>query len=324
MKREFAFVSSPHICDNSSTRKIMQDVLIAMLPAVVAGALVFGVRALLVLAVSLVSCVGFEALIRAVRRQHQTIQDLSAAVTGVLLALTLPASVSYVAVVIGSFFAIVVVKELFGGIGRNLFNPALAARAFLFIFPAEMVRYGAPGAALSLGNTVDVVSMSTPLHHMRMPALPEVSLGDMFLGRIGGCIGEISVLAILLGLAYLLVRRVISWRIPVCYVGTVALLTVLFPRADASPVLWMAYQVMGGGLLLGAVFMATDYTSSPVTVGGQVYYAVGCGLLTVLIRYFGLYPEGVTYAILTMNLCARGLDRLNVARRFGRRTGGAQ
>lgn len=324
MKQQFGFVSSPHIRDKSCTRNIMQDVLIATIPAIVAGGLMFGVRSLLVLAVSLVSCIGFEALVRVIRRRPQTVGDLSAAVTAVLFALTLPATVSYTAVVAGSFFAIVVVKELFGGIGRNLVNPALAARAFLFIWPEQMVRFAAPGTALSLGNTADIVSTATPLHHMRMPALPEASLLDMFLGRIGGSIGEISVLAILLGLGYLLIRRVISWRIPVCYLGTVVLLTLVFPRSDASPLIWMAYQVMGGGLMLAAVFMATDYATSPITARGQIFYAIGCGLLTVLIRYYGLYPEGVTYAILIMNLCARGIDRLCIAKRFGITKGGAQ
>ncbi|MEG0875763.1 MAG: RnfABCDGE type electron transport complex subunit D [Oscillospiraceae bacterium] len=322
MKKEFAFASSPHIRDKASTQKIMLDVLIALLPALVAGTLIFGLRSLLVASVSVASCMGFEALVRALRHERQTVSDLSAAVTGLLLALTLPASVSYVAIVLGAFFAIVVVKEIFGGLGHNLVNPALGARALLFIFPQQLVRFGAPGAALSLGNTVDVISSATPLHSMQMPALPDATLLDMFLGKIGGCIGEVSALAILIGLAYLLIRRVISWRIPVCFVGTVAVLSLIFARGDASPIMWMSYSVLGGGLLLGAVFMATDYVTSPVSPWGQVLYAVGCGGLTVLIRYFGLYPEGVTYAILAMNFCARGIDRLCAKRQFGRVKGG--
>jgi electron transport complex protein RnfD len=215
--------------------------------------------------------------------------------------------VPYWQVVLGSFFAIVFVKCLCGGLGQNIFNPALAARAMLMVvFPMGLTRY--------VG--VDGVSAATPLHHMVMPALPEESVLDMFLGNCPGSIGEISALALLLGGAYLVYRKVISLRIPVAYLGTVAVLTLIFGKTY-NHFSWMLYSLFSGGLMLGAIFMATDYATSPATPVGQVIYGVGCGVLTVIFRYFGLFPEGVTYAILLMNAVVWFIDRHTAMRRFG-------
>ena len=210
-------------------------------------------------------------------------------------------------------FAIVFVKSLCGGLGQNIFNPALAARAFvLMLFPVALTRYA----------EVDGVSSATPLHHMVMPALPEESLMDMFLGNCPGSMGEISALALLLGGAYLVYRKVISARIPAAYLGTMAVLTLVFSKTG-DPLRWMGYSLLSGGVMLGAIFMATDYATSPATPMGQIVYGIGCGVLTVLFRYFGLFPEGVTYAILLMNALVWVIDRYTAPRRFGVRKGGA-
>ena len=226
---------------------------------------------------------------------------------------------------IGGLFAVIVVKGICSGLGQNTFNPALGARAFLMLlFPACLTRFPALGAPLPLGelSPVDVITGATPLHHMQMPALPDATLADMFLGGIGGCIGETSALALLIGGGYLLFRRVISFRIPAAYLGTVALLALIFPKGE-DPLMWMAYSVLGGGVVLGAVFMATDYATSPVGSAAQVVYGVGCGVLTMVFRYTGLFPEGVTYAILLMNASVWLLDKYLVRTQFGGRKEGA-
>lgn len=321
--KELSTASSPHIKSAVSTGRIMADVLIALLPALAVGIWVLGLRALLIALISVAASLLFEGLFQLVVHRPVTLTDGSAAVTGLLLAMTLPASVPCWVAVLGAFFAIVVVKGLFGGLGQNVLNPALAGRAFLLLlFPASVVRYPALGQKLRVfGSAVDAVSTATPLHEMRIPALPDASLWDMFLGRIPGSIGEISALALLLGGAYLLARRVISLRIPAAYLGTVALLTLLFPKAQNAAV-WMLYHLLGGGLMLAAFFMATDYTTSPVTPWGQVLYGIGCGVITVLLRSFGLFPEGVTYAVLLMNGLVCLLDRVAAPRRFGGQKGG--
>ena len=308
--------SSPHIRGNFRTNRIMLDVVLALLPALAVGIWVLGIRALWVTLLCIAAAVGAEFLYSLVTRTRNTVVDGSAVVTGLLLAMTLPASVPYWLAAVGSVFAIIVVKALCGGLGQNIFNPALAARAFmLLICPVGMVRYMALG--------VDGVSAATPLHHMVMPALPEESLLDMFLGNCPGSIGEISALALLLGGAYLVVRKVISVRIPAAYLGTVAVLTLVFHKTDA-PLQWMLYSLLSGGVMLGAIFMATDYATSPATARGQLLYGVGCGVLTVIFRYFGLFPEGVTYAILLMNACVWTLDRYTAPKRFGANEGGAR
>ncbi|MEG2633929.1 MAG: RnfABCDGE type electron transport complex subunit D [Oscillospiraceae bacterium] len=316
--------SSPHIRSGETTQRIMLDVAVALVPALIAAVLVFGLRALLVTLISAVSCVAFEWGYRRLLHKHCTVGDMSAVVTGILLAFCLPATIPYWMVVCGAFFAIVIVKQLFGGLGKNFLNPALAGRAFLFCWPVEMVKFVSPHTPLSLfGSNADIVSAATPLHHMVMPTLPSNSILDMFIGNIGGSIGEVSALAILIGGAYLIARKVISVRIPLSFVGTVATLTLIFSRGDADSFQWMLYSVLGGGLMLGAFFMATDYATSPVTPRGQIVYGIGCGALTVFIRYFGLYPEGVSYAILIMNACAILFDRFCAPKRFGKAKDGA-
>ena len=301
--------SSPHIRGNFRTNRIMLDVVLALMPALIVGIGKYGVQALIVTAVSILSAVTTEYLYSLIMKKRNTVVDCSAIVTGILLAMTLPATVPVWQVVIGNVFAILFVKLLCGGLGQNIFNPALAGRALMMIlWPVSLTRFFESG--------VDGVSAATPLHHMVMPAIPEISLYDLFLGNVAGCIGEVSSLALLLGGAYLVYRKVISPRIPLAYLGTVAILTLIFFRAG-NPVEWMLYQLLSGGLLLGAIFMATDYVTSPVTRKGQILYGIGCGILTVLFRYFGIYPEGVTYAILLMNGCVWVIDRYTPARRFG-------
>lgn len=314
--------SAPHIRSSDNTRKLMLTVLVALVPALIAGVIVFGIRALIVVAISMAASVATELVCGLVTGKKASVADGSAAVTGLLLALTLPASVPYWMPAVGGVFAIVVAKCLCGGLGQNVFNPALAARAFLMLFwPTALVRYAAPGA-LGLANNVDMVSSSTPLQDMSRGVLPgDESLLDMFLGNTGGTIGEVSALALLIGAAILLATRTINWRIPVSYVGTVAALSLFFARGD-DPIMWMLCSVFGGGLLIGAIFMATDYSSSPTSPLAQLVFGIGCGALTILFRYKSLYPEGITYAILTMNAFAWALDRYLPPRRFGVAKGG--
>ncbi len=299
--------SSPHIRGNFRTNRIMLDVVLALIPGLLVGVWMFGFRALSVALMSMATAVAAEWLYSKVTKTRNTVADGSALVTGLLLAMTLPHTVPYWMVVVGNVFAIIVVKALCGGLGQNIFNPALAARAFLMlIWPVGLTRY----------EGLDGVTAATPLHHMVMPALPEETLLDMFLGNCPGSIGEISALALLLGGAYLAYRKVISIRIPAAYIGTVAVLTLVFSKTDA-PMDWMLYSLFSGGLMLGAIFMATDYATSPATPVGQVIYGIGCGILTVIFRYFGLFPEGVTYAILIMNAFVWFIDRHTAMRRFG-------
>ncbi|MBQ4090264.1 MAG: RnfABCDGE type electron transport complex subunit D [Clostridia bacterium] len=308
--------SSPHIRGNFRTYRIMLDVVIALLPALAMGVWRFGFRALTVVALCIACTVAAELLYCLVTRSRNTVVDCSAIVTGMLLGMTLPVSAPYWLAAVGSVFAIIVVKALCGGLGQNIFNPALAARAFMMlIYPVGVTRYAQVG--------VDVVSSATPLHHMVMPALPEESLVDMLLGFCPGSIGEISALALIIGGAYLIWRRVISIRIPAAYLGTVAVLTLIFSKTGA-PIEWMLYSLLSGGVMLGAIFMATDYSTSPATPVGQIIYGIGCGALTVTFRYNGLFPEGVTYAILLMNACVWVIDRFTAPRRFGMKKGGGK
>ena len=299
--------SSPHIRGNFRTNRIMLDVVLALLPALAVGAGFQGPRALIVALLSVSTCVVAEYLYARITRQRNTAVDGSAVVTGLLLAMTLPATVPYWLVIVGDVFAIIFVKALCGGLGQNIFNPALAARAFmLLIFPVGLTRF----------QGLDGVTAATPLHHMVMPALPTETIGQMFVGRCPGTIGEVSALALLLGGAYLVIRKVISIRIPAAYLGTVALVTLIFSKTG-DPISWMLYSLFSGGVMLGAIFMATDYATSPATPVGQVIYGIGCGILTVFFRYNGLFPEGVTYAILIMNAFVWFIDRHTAMRRFG-------
>ena len=313
---ELTISSSPHVHSPVTTRTIMRDVLIALAPALLGSVYYFGFRALLVTLVSVAACVFFEWGYCKLTKMNCKVYDLSAVVTGVLLAFVCPVTIPYWTIIVGDFFAIVVVKMLFGGVGRNIVNPALAGRAFLMSWAVLMTKWVTPGLQNIL-QIPDASSCATPLASMHQGALPQgVSVLDMFLGNIGGCLGETSALLLLLGFAYLLLRKVVSARIPVAFIGTVAVLTFLFPQGN-DRLTWMAANLFSGGLMLGAMFMATDYVTSPVTHLGQIVFGIGCGLITVVIRYFGGYPEGVSYAILIMNCCVVLLDRIGRPKKFG-------
>ena len=304
--------SSPHIRGNFRTNRIMADVMIALTPALAVGVVRFGMDALILTLVCMASAVAAEWLYSVCTRIRNTTVDGSALVTGMLLAMTLPHTCPIWLGACGSVFAIVFVKCLCGGLGQNIFNPALAARAaMMVVWPVGLTRY----------MDIDGVTAATPLHHMVMPALPEESVMEMFLGLCPGSIGEISALALIAGGIYLVARRVISLRIPVSYLGTVAVLSLIFARTGGA-LNWMLYSLLSGGVMLGAIFMATDYATSPATPMGQIVYGIGCGALTVLFRRFGLFPEGVTYAILLMNAFVWFIDRLTPIRRFGTVKGG--
>ncbi len=320
---EFLTVSpSPHLRNPENISSIMLDVIIALIPAMFWGVYVFGWRALLLCVLSVGCSVGFEAAVEMLLHRNVTIGDLSAVVTGLLLCMNLPVSVPLWMPVVGAFFAIVVVKQIFGGIGKNFMNPALAARVFLFSsWAGYMSRFPQAGQkvndlAVVLGDA-DIVAGATPLASLKNGSLPDTNLFDSIIGNTGGCIGEVSSLLLIAGGVYLLIRRVITWHTPVAYIGTVALLTYLFPKTGGVAVDFMLAEIFAGGLMLGAIFMATDYATSPITKNGRLLYGVGCGLITVLIRFFGSYPEGVSFAILVMNLLVFYIDRLTVPRRFG-------
>ena len=312
--------SNPHIRAHETTRSIMLDVIIAMLPALVWGIINWGINVLLLTVVSVVGCMFWEWLYRKVMKKPQSVGDLSCVVTGMLLAFVCPPSLPWWMLIIGDFFAIIVVKQLFGGIGKNFVNPALAGRAFLVgSYAGAMTSWAVPGS-VAIFNTADVVTAATPMAFLKtgdIAALTaDVSVMDMFLGKVGGSLGEISALLLLVGGAYLIYRKVIGWQIPVAYIGTVAVLSFLFPKAGTG-LEWMLYSVFGGGLFLGAFFMATDYATSPVTKKGQLIFGIGCGALTVFIRYFGSYNEGVCYSIMIMNLCVALIDKYTKPTRFG-------
>ena len=315
---ELTISSSPHVHSPITTQTIMRDVLIALAPAMAFSVYLFGLRALTVTLVSVLACYLFEKLYCKVMKIHDKTYDLSACVTGVLLAFVCPVTIPYWTIVLGALFAIIVVKMLFGGLGRNIVNPALAGRAFMFSWPVLMSNWVKPGFENTAGifSTADAVTAATPLAAMHQGEICAESIGQLFVGTVGGCIGETSALALLIGFVYLLYRKVITARIPLAYIGTVAVLAFLFPQGN-DPIAWMAAQVFGGGLMLGAIFMATDYVTSPVTKLGQIIYGIGCGILTIMIRYFGGYNEGVSYAILCMNACVVLLDRVGHPVKFG-------
>lgn len=312
----------PHIRAYDDTKLIMLDVLIALMPAMVAGTYFFGFRAVLIILLAVGSAIAFEHLWCLAFKTPSTVWDLSCVVSGVLLAFNMPVTAPLWLPVVGSLFMIVIVKMCFGGLGQNFLNPALAARAFLMAsWPTAMTNFCNAGAKLNFqgqllaSNGVDALTYSTPMAMIKGGAeavsgtLP--SYMDLFLGNVGGCIGETSALALLIGGLYLVFRRIIHWEVPVTYIGVVFVVSYLL---DFDPV----YSILGGGLMLGAIFMATDYTTTPVTKKGHVLFAVGCGLLTVIIRKWGGYPEGVSYAILLMNIVTPLIDKFVTPRRFGR------
>ena len=316
-KKIFKVTSNPIVRTPRDTSKIMLDVIIALVPALGVGAYMFGMNVAILLVVNVAACVVFEWAYRKLMKKNTSVGDLSAVVTGVLITCVMPSAAPWWVGLIGSFFAIIVVKQLYGGIGKNFLNPALAARAFMSAaYAAYMTTWAVPS---TLRSVVDATTMATPLSYLNNgEALPEYfNYLNMFLGGIPGSIGEVSALALLVGAAYLLIRKVITWRIPVTFIGTVAVLTLVFGHEGYGNVEWMLYNVLSGGLILGAFFMATDYSTSPVNLKGQLLYGVGCGAVTVLIRYFGSYPEGVSYAILVMNCCTWAIDKGFRPRQFG-------
>ena len=292
MNAQMKMMVSPHIHSGRSTAGIMRDVLIALVPASLAGIAIFGLRSLAVIALCVASCVGFEAIFNWITKREQTVGDLSAAVTGLLLALNLSVNIPLWQCVVGSLFAIVVVKSLFGGLGNNLVNPAMTARVFMLVAFESMT---------SAAHPVDAVSHATAIVAENTP-----SLLTMFVGNRGGCIGETCTAALLLGGIYLLARRVISWHLPVSFIGTVFVFSFFMKGMDPIAALTM---VMAGGVCIGAIFMATDYVTSPATAWGKIVFGLGAGVLTCLIRYFGVYPEGVSFAILFMNILTPYIDR---------------
>ncbi len=315
MEHKFIVSSSPHIHRKETVSTIMLDVIIALLPATAFGIFYFGIRAALVLATAIISSVLAEYIYLKAMKKEQTVGDLSAVVTGLLLGLNMPSTIPLWMVCIGSVFAIVLVKQLYGGIGKNFLNPALAARCFMIAaWAGAMTLYAEP----FLGP--DAISQATPLsvlNGVSEGVLPNVSTA--FYGNIPGCIGETSSLALILGGLYILIKRVISWRIPAVYLGTFALMSALFGNNifDISTINFVLLELFCGGIMLGAIFMATDYTTTPTTKSGQIIFAIGCGLLTFIIRRFGGYPEGTSFAILLMNLLTPLIDRYTVPKSFG-------
>lgn len=318
--------SSPHIKSESTTRTVMCDVLIALCPALIWSVYVFGWRSLSLVLISVSSCILFEFLFEKIVRRPVTVGDCSAAVTGVIIAFNLPTAVPFWLVVFADAFAIIIVKQLFGGIGKNVVNPAVAARVFVFVsFPNEITKFLKPLSDVSpftIGvdsqSFADAVASATPLASLKNGSAPGYTLFDMILGNIPGCMGEISSLLLIGGGIYLIYRRVITWQIPVSFISTVALLTLIFPKtALISSYEYMLYEIFSGGLILGAVFMATDFATSPITSWGKVIFGVGCGALTVFIRYFGGYVEGVSFAIMIMNLLVWYIDLATRPKKFG-------
>ncbi|GCF94783.1 electron transport complex subunit D [Enterococcus florum] len=299
---------SPHLHCGRSSRSIMLDVIIALIPAVIASTIIFGFRSLVLILVTVAACVLSEYLTRKILKRPDTIHNLTAVVTGILLALNLPVTLPFWMAALGGAIAIIVVKEFFGGVGQNFVNPAITARIVLLMsFASQMNTWQPPFDYRMLD--VDVVSSATYFSAVQTGnEIP--SLVDMFLGVRAGSLGETCTLALLIGGIYLIVRKVISPIIPVCFIGTVAIFSVLF-GGD------LLYQLMGGGLLLGAFFMATDYTTSPVTRNGKIIFGVGCGIITVLIRFFAALPEGVSYAILLMNILVPHIENLTIPKVFG-------
>ena len=323
MKGEKTIMSSitvsgtPHVRSKDSVQGIMRDVIIALIPATVVGIINFGANAALLVAISIIACVFFEWLYQKLMKKPCTIKDLSAVVTGLLLAMNLPSTAPWYVPVVGAAFCMILCKQFFGGIGKNFVNPALIARAFLVAAYPVATTGGAflpTNSMLKAG--IDAATYATPLANLKAgtAVIDGQAIMDAFLGNIGGCIGETCALALIIGGVYLLVKQVISWRIPVVYMLTVFVLTLIM---RGNGVMGSVYELFVGGLMLGSIFMATDYTTSPTTPKGQIFFAIGCGLLTSLIRVYGGYPEGVSYSILIMNLTVPLIERYTKPTIFG-------
>ena len=298
--------SSPHMHCGLTISKSMREVILALVPAVLASVYYFRVDAVRVIVCCVLSAIIFEKLANKVMGvKKDTVKDGSAALTGLLLALCLPASLPSYMAVLGGMFAVVIGKAIFGGLGKNFLNPALAGRAFLMLsYPVAMTTWAVPGEWAGLVSASDAVTGATPLSvdFMHSGVLPTASLQDMLVGNIGGCMGEVSAILLLVGGIYLIARGVIRIQVPVAFIGTVAVLTFLFPQGGNDRLTWMLYELLGGGLFLGAFFMATDYVTSPTTQKGKLVFGIGLGLITMMIRHFGTMNEGVSFAILLMNL----------------------
>lgn len=306
----FVVSGTPHVRSKESIQSIMRDVIIALVPATAAGIYYFGLKALILIVAAIVSAVFFEWLYEKITKKPVTISDLSAVVTGLLLAMNLPAAAPVWVAIVGSAFAIIFAKQLFGGLGQNFINPALAGRAFLLAsYPTEMTTWSVPNGL----EVADAATYATPLAQLKAGNL-DASLGELLMGQCGGTIGETCAIALIIGGVYLLYKHVISWKIPVIYIATVAILFAVIGRQGVRMPL---HEICAGGVMLGGIFMATDYASSPVTPKGQIIFAVGAGLITYLIRTFGGYPEGVSYSILIMNLCVPLIERFTEPTIFG-------
>lgn len=307
-RNRLVITASPHIVTSSNTSSIMSDVLLALAPAFLVSSYVFGYRVVTLTLVCAVACVLFEYAYNKIMKKQQTVGDLSAVVTGVLLAFNVPSSLPYWMAIIGCFVAIIVVKQLFGGIGQNFANPAITARIVLFVsFATEMTTWPLPGNLI----TADAVTGPTPLGILAEGNGTLPSNLDVFLGLIGGSMGEVSAAALLLGGLYLIWRKVISPITPVCFIGTVFLIALLVPGQD--PI----FHICAGGVMIGAFFMATDYATTPIDPVGKAIFGIGCGLITMLIRLWGSYPEGVSFAILLMNILTPHINTLCMRRLYG-------
>ncbi len=311
MKNRLIVSVSPHLHKGESVSNIMWMVVIALIPAGVAGVFIFGISALWVIILGVVSALATEGILQVLTKRKVTVLDASAIITGILLAYNLPPRVPFWIPVIGSFFSVAIGKQIFGGLGQNIFNPALLGRVFLMAsWPKYMTTFTKP-------LNYDAITSATPLAMIKEgKVLENISYLDLFLGKRGGCIGEVCILALLLGALFLLLRGYISWHIPITYVFTVAAFTFIFGSKGLFSGDWL-FHILSGGLILGAFFMATDYVTSPLTYKGQVIFGIGCGIITAIIRLWGGYPEGVSYAILMMNAATPIIDRYTKHRVYG-------
>ena len=322
MEKKLVVSPSPHIHSGNSTQRLMCDVIIALIPAFIVSVIFYGFNALIIAAIAIVTCLATEYLItRFMLGRENTLWDYSAALTGFLLAFNLPPAVPWWIVVLGSIVAIGVGKMSFGGLGRNPFNPALVGRVFLLIsFPVQMTAIYHPAAldGTSGATPLAVVKEAVKNHQSLSEVMPQFSYSDMLLGNMAGSMGEIAAFALILGFIYLLVRRVITWRVPVYVLGTMFIFSGILWLIDPEHFVDPLFHLLTGGALLGAIYMATDYVTSPMTKGGMLFYGAGIGLITILIRTWGAYPEGISFAILIMNAAVPLINKYSHPKRFGK------